>query len=999
VRLARLQRGGQPRLVVLASTLVVGALVASSTNPAHGAPPNPLAEPAAFADPPRELRPKFRWWWGDWTGSTPLDQSLLAEEVAAFARAGFGGFEIAFSTPTWGNAEQRRALATVLAAARRDGLGVDVTLGEGWPLRTPNTARGTGLSEQELIYGREDLQGTRMYSGPAPPPIDDSTNARRGTLLAVTVARVLKRGPPVTVAGRPPPRSTILDPESFVDLTSRLTANGMVKWRVPRGDWILFSFWKRDASEGVIDHLSARAARAAAQYIDRNQIGEAAAGLRGNGGSFFEDSLELSPRQLFWTHNFPREFRKRRGYDMTKYLPLMFVQGMHQFRVPDEEPMPDFELPRENGLRYRHDYYETLTDLYVDNHIDVLGTWAKSHRMRLRAQVAYGNTFEVVRSAREITRRGGLADDESLGAGDDYPFDRTNVDWRFALNHYRAVAGGAHQGGENQIGSELGAVFVRELMMSLDEYKRAMDKAWAAGLTVPVVHGYSPPTQDATWPGASRFAGLVGDSWNHRTFPQWAMWKPLADYWGRGALVLHQGRARTDVAIYRDGFVTTAARIPPAPPPRRAFFNTVELERAGFTLEYVDPVGLREPAARGKGVLYPKGPAYRAVVIDERWVPGATAAALDRASSRGMRVVVVGSPPRRANGAEKATAQDGRVRAAFRRIMRRDTTRHVGAQGGVLEALRDLELRPAAAWSRALPVYSQHREVGETDLFYLWNSAYRATRFTGSFRAVGSPSRLDLWTGAIEPVAAYRSAGSRIRVPLVLGPGETTVLAFRRERASRAHVTSASAGEVVLRGDDVEVRSREGGTSTLRLSNGSTRKIPVPRVPGPIALTDWRLHVAAVGPEGMTEHDVALDRLGDWRAITQISTESGTGTYTTRVRLPDGWTDADRGTLLDLGRMKGAVQVYVNDRLATPDIRPREPIDISRLLREGGNDVRVVLTTTLKNKAMSALPVILKSRFAFPSQPGTQTYGLLGPVRLVPYGRGATRLPRRRVIP
>lgn len=999
MRPARLQRVGQPQRIVLASTLAASVLMAWSTPPVPAALPNPLAKPTAFADPPRKVRPKFRWWWGDWTGSTPLDQSALLEDVEAFARAGFGGFEVAFGARSWANAEQRQALATALAAARKHNLSVDITLGAGWPLRTPNTARGTGLSEQELIYGREDVQGARTYSGPAPSPMDDGNDERRGRLLAVTAAKVLKRGPPVTEAGTPPPSSTILDPRSFVDLTSRLTENGIVKWRVPRGAWILFSFWKRDASEGVVDHLSSRATRAATGYIGRNQIGEAAVGLRGTGGSYFEDSLELNPRQLFWTHTFRREFRKRRGYDMTKYLPLMFVQGMHQFRVPDRERTPDFDLPGENGLRYRHDYYETLTDLYVDNHLDVLGTWAKTHGMRLRAQVAYGNSFEVVRSAREITRRGGLADDESIGAGDDYPFDRTNVDWRFALHHYRTVAGGAHQGGENQIGSELGAAFVRELMMSLDEYKRVMDKAWAAGLTLPLVHGYSPPTQGATWPGASRFAGLVSDSWNHRTFPQWAMWKPLADYWGRGALVLHQGRARTDVAIYRDGFVTTAARIPRSPPPRRTFFNTVELERAGFTVEYVDPVGLREPQARGRGVLYPKGPAYRVVVIDERWMPGATAAALDRASRRGLRIVVVGSPPRRANGAAEAPAQDARVRAAFRRIVRRDTTLRVGAQGEVLEALRRLKLRPAAAWLRGLPVYSQHREVGKTDFFYLWNSANTSTRFTGSFRASGSPSRLDLWTGAIDPVGVYRSAGRRIRVPLVLGPGETAVLAFLPEPRSRPHVTNASGGEVVLRDDDLEVRSREGGTSSLRLSDGSTRKIRLPAVPGPIALTDWHLQVDAVGPAGMSQHDVALERLRDWRAIAQIATESGTGIYTTKVTLPNNWTAAHRGTVLDLGRMAGAVQAYVNGRLATPDIHPREPIDISALLRPGDNDVRVVLTTTLKNRAMAALSVVLESRFAFPSRPGPQAYGLLGPVRLIPYGRRATRLSRLRVSP
>src|SRR5206468_1299047 len=189
----------------------------------------------------------------------------------------------------------------------------------------------------------------------------------------------------------------------------------------------------RDSSEGVVDHLSAASARAGLKYLDDNQIGAAnAPPLPQFGGTFFEDSLELDASELFWTWDFQKQFRQRRGYDMTKLLPLMFVEGEHHYWVPEKEPTPDFELPDNSGYRYRHDYYETETDLYDANHIGVIADWAKTHGMRFRSQVAYGNSFDVTRSARTITRRGGLADDESLNAGDRYPFDLFMRDWHFA---------------------------------------------------------------------------------------------------------------------------------------------------------------------------------------------------------------------------------------------------------------------------------------------------------------------------------------------------------------------------------------------------------------------------------------------------------------------------------------------------------------------------------------------------------------------------------------
>jgi hypothetical protein len=701
----------------------------------------------------------------------------------------------------------------------------------------------------------------------------------------------------------------------------------------------------------------------------------------------------------------------------------MFVEGMHKYWVPEREPTPDFELPGLSGFRYRQDYYATLTDLYVHNHIAVLQAWAKTHDMRFRSQVAFGNSFDVMRSAREITRRGGLADDESLNAGDLPPFDLSVRDWHFAFDHYRSIAGGAHQGGETQIGSELGAVFVRELMISLPEYKRAMDKQWAAGLTRPLIHGMTHQAQGATWPGTDRFAGLVSDSWNHRTFPQWAMWKPLADYWARGAMVLEHGHPRTDVAVYRNGFVTTAATIVGelpeiinyqaadvpqalrdaandqvaarnAPRPSR-FFDTDALEQAGFTVEYVDPVGLAEPQARGEGVLYPNGPAYRAVVIDERAIPGATAAALDRASAAGLRVVFVGELPNRGTSARDAAEEDQIVKRSVRRILGRKTARQVRSQGDVAEALRDLAVRPAAEWSRPIRVYSQRRETDHATYYYVWNPADEAVRFSADFLAAGVPSRLDLWTGEITREAVYRDLGDRVRVPLALGPGEATVIAFRKLAERRAHVVSAPADDIVARGDEVEVRSREGGTVALQLSDGSLREVRVPAPPsGTLPVANWSLHVDEVGPEGNRAQDVVLvGGLRDWREIPQIADSSGTGTYTATVNLTPDWTAAQRGALLDLGRIEGAAQVFVNDRLATPDVLPREPVDVSALLKPGDNKIRVVLTTTLKNRAVARLPIVLLSRPAFASQPGTQPYGLIGPVQLIPYGRTSTTLP------
>src|SRR4051794_38791290 len=985
--------------------------------PSAEAAPSVLDDPGAFRDPPRQVRPKFRWWWGNFVLPSSLDPAAVTEELKAIGDAGFGGVEIGFTPSVWANDAQRAGLQASLAEARRRGLSVDMTLGANWPLQTPNTAKGTGLSEQELMYGRKDVSGT--FDGAVPPAIGD--DQPRGKLVAVTAARVVDRGPAVDQAGTPPAKSTVLDPDSLVDLTARVRSDRTLHWDAPPGDWILFAFWQREADEGVVDHLRADSARAALKYIDDNQLGPAAAQLTGVGGSFFEDSLELDVKELFWTDRFQAEFARRRGYDMTRFLPLMFVQGEHKYWVPETEPTPDFELPGGEGFRYRHDYYETETDLYVDEHLKEISRWAKGHGMKFRSQVAYGNSFDVTRSARELARDGGLVDDESLNAGDIRPFGINSRDWHFAFDHYRSIVGGSHQGGSNVIGDELGAVFLDNLMMGLPDYRAMMDKAWAAGLTRPLVHGYQSQSAGAPWPGDDHFLGIVTDSWNHRTFPQWAMWRPLADYWGRGALVLQQGAPRTDVAVYRDGFVPPAATIPGevpetldaqfgdlpeelrAPlkqaiaernPPRPSpFFDSEPLERAGFTMEYLDPVGVREGQTKGQSTLFADGPAYRALVVDEDWMPAATAQALDRASQAGLRVVFVGGLPRRADSARDAASEDAALRAAIARIRRRATTRLVAEQADVPDALLDLGVHPAAEWSRAARVYSQRRQLGDTDVYYLWNAADEPVRMTASFAATGAPQRLDLWTGAISDVAQWRQTVGRVRMPIALAPGETTVLAFRPRRETRAHVVSSTADAVSARGAQVEVEGEPGSVAAVQFSDGSSQDVALPHVPAPLTVSDWSLHVAEAGPEGTTPRELPLDALGDWRTKPGLTNASGTGTYTATVTLPAGWVGSDRGARLTLGRVEGAALVSVNGKVVSPELSARRALDVTSLLHEGRNSLQVALTTTLKNKAVSVLPVTLQSRPALAATNGTQPYGLFGPVALVPFARGLADAP------
>ena len=1025
--------------------LVLGvALAASVTGPATGAVPATTPTPThaqvldadrslsaanggtpkvtreTFRDPPASVRPGTRWWWDslvNTNGGFQLDEAL--EEVEAMADAGFGRFEIAWEggEGNYGTPSQQAKLQAVAERAEELGLQLDMTLGPGWPWATPRT---TGkLGQQELMYGRKEVSGPSKFSGEVEPAIGD--DEPRGKLIAVTAARVKKAGPEVTEPGTPPAESTVLAPRSLVNLTERMDGRHL-EWKVPKGDWIIFSFWQRNREGNKVSLISERSVRAGLEYIDDNQLGSAEEAVRKVGYSFFEDSLELNAEELYWTPSMQREFAVRRGYKMTKYLPLMFAQGVSDYWVPQDEPVADFELPGGDGARYRYDYYSTITDLYLDNHVKVVGEWAEKYGMQFRTQPAYGNNFEVIRSSREGARAGVLVDDESLNAGDtpflvspnnqpgmaprEYYSDPETDQWRFAMDHYRQVTSGSHQGGALEVTTELGAWFGRELATTLREYKRMMDKEWAAGVTRPLLHGMTHSPEDTTWPGASHFVGLVGESVNHRTWPEWQHFAPLSDYWGRGALVLQQGAARTDVAILRDSFVTTAAGTDPV----RSFFDAEGLERRGFTIGYVDPTGVQRSPLGKQGQLFPRGPSYDVLVVDgsqfyvdEGRIPGRTAAAINRASARGLHVVFVGDLPTEGLSGGTPAKEDRTVRRAIRAILARPTTARVAEQADVAGAVSALGARPAVRWSKQVPVYTQLRETKGARYYYLWNATGEEQSFTGSFTAQGAPIELDLWEGTFDPLAQFRDVGKRVKVPVTLEPHGTTVLMFRKgDRRPHALQTSADETEYLGAGR-LELRDGQGGPQRVVLSDGRTRTIQMSRVSdAPRTVGDvttggpWSLQVTTYGPEGNIERPaIQLPVLADWRTIPGLTNESGIGTYTTQVTVPEKWVGKDRGTLLDLGEFHGSVQVLVNDRLVTSDVDPQEPVDVTQHLDVGVNDVQVVLATSPFNKAFS-LPTTAITRPAWPTSLtiGPQPYGLLGEVQLVPYSR-ATVVARR----
>ncbi len=308
----------------------------------------------------------------------------------------------------------------------------------------------------------------------------------------------------------------------------------------------------------------------------------------------------------------------------------------------------------------------------------------------------------------------------------------------------------------------------------------------------------------------------------------------------------------------------------------------------------------------------------------------------------------------------------------------------VATQAAAAQALKALGVRPDAEWQSPVQVYSQHRETAQSDYYYVHNPTAADASFDASFEATGRPVLMDAWTGRTTPLAEYCIDGDRVIVPLELEAGGSQFIAFRKhDRAAGAHIVATDAEQVDQAGvDAAQVRDTRAGTRQVTFSNGVVKTATLPTLPAPIVADSWNLSVAPVGPEASKpEISVEVDGLPDWRDVPQLVGVSGTGTYRSTVTLPAGWTAADRGTYLDVADVQGgSVQVYVNDRLATPNTNELRRVDVSDLVRDGDNAIKVVFASTVRNKRIA-----LYGRVG--TDTTTQAYGIRGPVTLTPYAR------------
>jgi len=477
------------------------------------------------------------------------------------------------------------------------------------------------------------------------------------------------------------------------------------------------------------------------------------------------------------------------------------------------------------------------------------------------------------------------------------------------------------------------------------DVKAEADQHFLSGVNQLIGHGwpYSPP--EAGTPGWPFYAAAVLSDKN----PWWPVMPDLAAYLQRLSFLLRQGEPVADVALYAPTEDAWSTFKPGTPRHVNLFQKIVEaigpkvvpaVLDAGHGFDLVDD-GMLEEAGRR---------AYKTIVLPGvRWMPEATRRWLADYSRRGGVVLAVRRKPEGEwPSLELVSEEDLSVRLA--RTVPPDVT-----------------LTPPTA-----AVGFVHRRLDDADVYFLANTGNVPVAVRARFRAATPHAeRWDPFTGRSEGLEQREG-----EIALALEPYGSRVVVFRKDAGTTpaATVRTVTASEELRSGWSVSFGAGAGAPVDLphSWSDDADRRFFSGTATYRLALTP---PAAFRSPGGR----VYLD-FGDARPIE-------------REPLPGGTLRGNSFAALLAAPVREAATVFVNGRRAGSVWAPPYRVDVTELLRDGANQIRVDVYNTAINRLaeggrlpdMKALAERYGQRTRLQDLDGLQPLpsGLLSPPRLV----------------
>ncbi|MFC4312028.1 glycosyl hydrolase [Steroidobacter flavus] len=551
--------------------------------------------------------------------------------------------------------------------------------------------------------------------------------------------------------------------KDVIDLTARMKADGTLDWTPPKGNWRIVRLGysltgktnhpaSAEATGLEVDKYDANAVR---DYMEeylgmyKDTVG---AGFMGERGvrALLTDSIEVGASN--WTPKLIEQFKTRRGYDPTPYLPALVGTIVGSRRESDA---------------FLYDFRRTLTELIASEHYGTVAKVAHEHGLKV-----YGESLEGFRPT--------LGDDIDMRRYADYPMAAL---WTFgretgASSSYRAdmkgAASTANLYGQKIVAAESMTSALAPWGHAPADLRRVIDLEFVTGINRPVIHTSVHQPVDDKQPGLSLL--VFGQYFTrHETWAEMA--KPWVDYLSRNSYMLQQGRTVADVAYF---YGEDASWIQHS---YQAFSKQLPT-RYNYDLINAEAI-LNLLRVEGGEVTAPSGARYRVIYL------GGTSEKMTLPVLRRLAALaeggatVVGTAP---NGSPSLKDEAAEYAALVKKLWSGSATTQVGrgrviANTDVEAVLASLGVPPDFSYDKPASdseVLFLHRKLDDGDVYFVNNRVNRAERIEARFRVTGKAPQL--WradTGGVEPLS-YRIDNGVTIVSLEMTAEDSFFVVFRK---------------------------------------------------------------------------------------------------------------------------------------------------------------------------------------------------------------------------
>lgn len=744
-----------------------------------------------WKNPPVQSRLRAYWWWLNGN----VTKESITHDLEEMKAKGFGGAVLVdanganqggnapvphgptFFTPAW-----RELYKHTLREAHRLGLEISLNIQSGWNLGGPivspedaakkyiwsetNISGGASIEQslpmpkaREYFYRDTFVVAYRIQSG-----VEKEKRLENWEQKALQASLQPFSSPdssPLFAEFAATPGEEDAQTNGVIDLTGKLGPDGVLRWNPPPGQWRILRFgytigdhaYVSTCSDGwkgfALDVYDAGAFNRYWDAIVEPLIADAGP-LAGHTLKYLHtDSWEIELAN--WTPALPQEFKKRRGYDMMPWLPVLAGRIVNS---------------RDESDRFLADYRKTLGDLAIDNHYRLFRDRAHQHGLQIHPESGGPHAVPI--------------DAQRCLGWDDVPMSEF---WAWSWEHrigdenrffVKQPASAAHTYGHKLVFAEgftdLGPHWQESLWSNL---KASFDKAICEGLNVLVWHAFVCSPKETGMPGQQYFAGTHLNpkvTW-------WEKSQPFFSYINRCQALMQQGLPVADVLYYYGDHVPNFTQLKKSDPAKilPGYDYDVITEEAMLT---------RTSVQNGRIVL-PDGMSYRVLVLPNR--NSLSLPILQKLKDLvAAGATVIGPPPGEASGLtdypnSDKTLHDLADQLYGHGIITNQTARQVLLANGCKP---DFEWTSTTTTDTPPEIDFIHRTLNGTEIYFVANRSSNSVALNCTFRVNGmAPELWNPLNGEHHFAAAYAEETGQTSLPLHFNPCGSIFVVFREPAA------------------------------------------------------------------------------------------------------------------------------------------------------------------------------------------------------------------------